>query len=119
MKFLKNNNAHKQIMEKLQNALEQTAHVIKEDLTASGTMPMASGRLQNKATYVDTKKLKQNTAAIVSDTVYARRKYFNPGFNFDRRVNSKAEAGWFAPYVVGSKKNMVRDVFVRKIGARG
>ncbi|MDR2183181.1 MAG: hypothetical protein LBE55_03310 [Clostridiales bacterium] len=97
----------------------QTAHEIRADLQASGTMPFESGHLQNEATYVCAARLKQeNTAAIVSDTVYARRKFFNPEFNFNRTVNKRAGGRWFDAYTVGVKRGMVRDVFARKIGVK-
>ncbi|MCL2376292.1 MAG: hypothetical protein FWC76_02735 [Defluviitaleaceae bacterium] len=94
----------------------QTAHEIRTDLQRSGTMPFESGHLQNEATYVDASRLGQDVAAIVSDTVYARRKFFHPEFNFDRRVNRQAGGRWFDAYTVGGKRGMVRDVFVRLMG---
>ena len=33
--------------------------------------------------------------AVVYDTPYARRLYYNPGFNFNRTINSMAGAYWF------------------------
>ena len=79
-------------------------------------MPFESGHLQNEATYVDVSRLSQDVVAIVSDTVYARRKFFHPELNFDRRVNRRAGGRWFDAYTVGGKKGMVRDVFARLIG---
>ena len=78
-------------------------------------MPIESGHLQNEATTVCTRNLRQNRAAVVSDTVYARRKYFNPQFNFDRSVNSRAGGRWFDPYIVGGKRHMMRDMFVAQM----
>jgi len=81
-------------------------------------MPFASGHLQNEATYVDASRISQDIAAIVSDTAYARRKFFRPEFNFDRRVNRQAGGRWFDAYTVGGKKGMVRDVFARLMGVK-
>ena len=103
----------RQILKKARAALLQTAHEVKTDLRASGTMPFASGHLQNEATYVDASRAVQDVVAIVSDTVYARRKFFHPEFDFDRSVNRQAGGRWFDTYTVGGKRGLVRDVFVR------
>ena len=99
-------------------ALMQTAHEVLADLQGSGTMPIESGHLQNEATYVCLARKKQDVAAVVSDTVYARRKFFHPEFNFDRRVNKQAGGRWFDAYTVGVKRGMVRDVFARVMGVK-
>lgn len=102
-------------MDAAKHALKQTAYEVKEDLVKSGTMPFDSGHLQNEATYVDETRVKDGVAAIVSDTVYARRKFFHPEFNFDRSVNRAASGRWFDEYVVGGKRGFVREVFDRII----
>ncbi|MCL2398011.1 MAG: hypothetical protein FWC93_08105 [Defluviitaleaceae bacterium] len=96
----------------------QTAHELRADLRAGGTMPFESGHLQNEATYVCGARLGQGVAAVVSDTVYARRKFFHPEFDFDRRVNRAAGGRWFDAYTVGAKQGFVRDVFARRIGVK-
>ena len=45
------------------------------------------GTLQNISTFVDDSKKRQNKVKIVSDTPYARRLYFNPQFNFNKKQN--------------------------------
>jgi len=78
-------------------------------------MPIESGRLQNEATYVCAARLHEDVMAVVSDTVYARRKFFHPEFNFNRTVNKRAGGRWFDAYTVGVKRGMVRDVFEKII----
>jgi hypothetical protein len=118
LRFVKNQDVQRQILKKAREALVQTAHEVKADLVASGTMPIESGHLQNEATSVCVARLNQDVAAIVSDTVYARRKFFHPEFNFNRTVNRRAGGRWFDAYTVGVKRGMGRDVFARKIGVR-
>jgi len=108
----------REILKKARQALVQTAHEVRADLQASGTMPFESGHLQNEATYVCEARVKQDMVAVVSDTAYARRKFFHPEFNFDRRVNKRAGGRWLDAYTVGVKRNFVRDAFARMIGAR-
>ena len=115
MRFVRNNRAMSQFMGKARAALAATAEHVRADLAASGTMPIESGHLQNEATTVCTRDLRQGRAAIVSDTVYARRKYFNPQFDFDRSVNVQAGGRWFDTYLSGGKRGMVRDEFVRRM----
>ena len=106
----------RKIFARARRALLQTAHEVRADLQASGTMPIESGFLQNVATYVDAGRLNQDVAAVVSDTVYARRKFFHPEFNFNRAVNRSAGGRWFDAYTVGAKRGLARDVFVRELG---
>ena len=115
MRFVRNARALSQVLDRARQALADTAEEVRADLVASGTMPLDSGRLQNDATTVCTRRLRQNRVAIVSDTVYARRKYFNPQFNFRRDVNNQAGGRWFDVYLNGGKRLMVRDVFVRRM----
>ena len=118
LRFVKNQDVHRQIMKKAREALVQTAHEIKADLQASGIMPIESGHLQNEATTVCKARLNENVTAIVSDTVYARRKFFQPEFNFNRTVNRLAGGRWFDAYTVGVRRGMARNMFARKIGVR-
>jgi len=78
-------------------------------------MPFESGHLQNSATYVDVGRIGQGKVAVVSDTVYARRKFFHPEFEFDRSVNGRAGGRWFDAYVVGGKRDFVRSTFSRNL----
>ena len=118
MRYVGRQEAKRQVMAQAREAFWQTAQEVRADLQASGTMPFESGHLQNEATYVCMARKKQDVAAIVSDTVYARRKFFHPEFNFNRTVNRAAGGRWFDAYTVGSKRNMARDVFASRIGVR-
>jgi len=97
-------------------ALAVTAQELRDDLVKSGTMPFDSGALQNSGTYVDVSGIRSGRVAVVSDMVYARRKYFHPEFNFDRTVNQNAGGRWFDPYANGNKKEFVRKSFMGNWG---
>ncbi|MDR2167539.1 MAG: hypothetical protein LBE35_06800 [Clostridiales bacterium] len=92
-------------------ALVATAQAICEDLKNSGTMPFESGHLQNSATYVDAGRIRDNKVAVVSDTVYARRKFFHPEFEFDQSVNRRAGGRWFDAYTTGDRRNLAAKAF--------
>lgn len=94
-----------------QENLVKTADAIRADLVQSQTMPMDSGELQNRSTFIDDKKKAQNKVSIVSDTPYARRLYFHPEYNFRTDKNPNAGGMWFAPYLTGSKKDFAKKAF--------
>ena len=103
---------------KARKALSEAAVSLRSDLTSSGALPFESGHLQNSATYVDVGRLRQNSAAVVVDTVYARRKFFHPEFTFDQTVNKRAGGRWFDEYVGGAKKDFIFDEFAMSMKGR-
>lgn len=96
-----------------QTNLVKTADEMKTDLVKSQTMPFDLGDLQNKYTFIDDSKKKQNKASIVSDTPYARKLYFHPEYNFQKDKNPKAGGQWFEPYISGAKKDFAKKTFAR------
>lgn len=92
-------------------ALEMTGQQVLGDLRDSQTMPFDTGNLQNQHTYMDDSKSDQGQVSVVSDTPYARRLYFHPEINFQKGKNPSAGAGWFDPYVNGSKTKTVKGWF--------
>ena len=114
------------IEKKIQSALLKTADAVKDDVQQSGTMPLeiksygenskrksSSGLLQNRSTFVDGSEIGKYQAAVVSDTVYARRLYFHPEYNFYQGENPNAGGAWFEPYISGKKKDYAQKVFAR------
>jgi len=88
------------------------------DLVDSGLMPFEDGVLQNEDTFVDESRLGDGRVDIVSDTVYARRKYFEPGLEFDRSVNRQASGRWFEPYLEGERRGLWLEIFAREMKGR-
>ena len=90
-------------------ALFKTADALKTDLQQSQTMPMDTGELQNRSTFVGNKH--SDSVSIISDTKYARRLYHHPEYNYKKDKNPKAGGMWFEPYINGNKKNFAKNTF--------
>ena len=103
----------KQVDHSVRDALKKTADAVLTDLVQAQTVPFDTGHLQNNATYVDDSDVAQGKVYIVSDTPYARRLYFHPEYNYQRTKNPNAGAGWFDPYISGTKKDYAKKVFQR------
>ena len=99
-------------------ALIETADATKSDLVQSQTMPMDSGALQNRSTFVDKSNSSKGIVSIVSDTPYARRLYYHPEYNFRTDKNSYAGGMWFQPYIDGNKKAFCQNAFKRILGSK-
>ncbi|MBR3802499.1 MAG: hypothetical protein IKK37_03515 [Clostridia bacterium] len=95
----------------IRKALIKTADAVKTDLQQSQTMPFDTGQLQNRSTFVDDSEVDSGKVFVVSDTPYARRLYFHPEYKFSTRDNPNAGAGWFEPYINGTKKDYAKKVF--------
>lgn len=87
-------------------ALVDTAEAIRTDLIQSQTMPFDSGVMQNDSTYVDDKRIIKGVARLVTDTLYARKVYFDPEINIKQVKNPNAKQYWFEDYISGEKKNL-------------
>ena len=88
--------AKMRILEASRRAMEQTATVVLRDLVESGIMPFENGYLQNQATSMEI--LGEDGVRLITDAVYARRKYFG-AFEFDQSINPSAGGRWFEPYI--------------------
>lgn len=97
----------------MQKALVETADALKSDLEQSQTMPFDTGALQNRSTFVDDSKKSSGVVSIVSDTVYARRLYFHPEYNYQKAHNKNAGGAWFEPYISGNKKKFANKTFAK------
>lgn len=92
-------------------SLIKTADAVKTDVQQSETMPMDTGSLQNRSTFVDKSQAKDLKVMIVSDTPYARRLYFHPEYRFNHEQNKNAGGKWFEPYIDGTKKDYAERMF--------
>lgn len=100
----------KQINHSSEIALIKTADALKTNLIDSQTMPLDTGALQNRSTFVDDSQSSKGIVSVISDTKYARRLYFHPEYNFQKK-NPNAGGMWFEPYINGDKKDFVKDKF--------
>lgn len=97
------------------DSLVETADAIKSDLIQSQTMPYDTGELQNRSTFINNKKKNSGKVSIVSGTLYARRLYFHPEYNFKQDENPNASAMWFHPYIDGNKSSFARKSFAKLV----
>jgi hypothetical protein len=82
-------------------ALEQTAEALHTEVLQAQVMPRDTGHLQNDSTYVDCSRSSSGTVALVSQTPYARRLYFHPEYNFQKKENPNAQGKWLEPWISG------------------
>lgn len=97
----------------MREALVETADALKSDLQKSQTMPFDTGALQNRSTFIDDSKKNLGKVTIISDTVYARRLYFHPEYNYQKTHNKNAGGMWFVPYISGDKKDWASKKFAK------
>ena len=100
-------------------ALEQTGQQVLNDLRDAQTMPFDTGNMQNDQTYVDTSNSSQGKVSIVTDVPQARRLYFHPEYNFQTGKNPNAGAGWFDPYIDGTKTKKIKEWFKQLVKRNG
>ena len=91
--------------------LEMTGQQVLNDLRNSQTMPFDTGNMQNNQTYLDDEKSSQGQVSVITDAPQARRLYFHPEYNFQTGKNPNAGAGWFDPYIDGTKASKVKEWF--------
>ena len=95
-------------------ALEQTAGKLIDEVREAQVMPRDTGRLQGDATSLDRSRSAGGTVAIVTQTPYARRLYFHPEYNFQKKKNPNAQGKWLEPWISGSEKDFCQKEFTRR-----
>ena len=100
-------------------ALEQTGQQVLNDLRDAQTMPFDTGNMQNDQTYVDTSNSSEGKVSVVTDAPQARRLYFHPEYNFQTGKNPNAGAGWFDPYIDGTKTKKIKEWFKQLVKRNG
>lgn len=93
-------------------ALEMTTQLLLTEIKNAEVMPFDTGNLQNESTFTDFDNSHQGETSIVSNTVYARRLYYHPEYNFKRDFNANAGGEWFNAWLKGgSMENYAKDTF--------
>lgn len=118
MKITYNTKSINMINEVARLALLDTAEAVKTDLIQSQTMPFDIGTMQNDSTFVDDKRIIKGIARLVTDTVYARKVYFDPEITIHQDKNPNAKQHWFDDYISGEKKNMPIEYFQQMLRRR-
>ena len=106
MKITYNTKNINMINEVARLALLDTAEAIKTDLIQSQIMPFDTGVMQNDSTFVDNKRIIKGVARLVTDTLYARKVYFDPEINIHQDKNPNAKQYYFDDYITGEKRNL-------------
>lgn len=102
---------NKQKIQGIENVINssdsETMELLYTDLVTSQTMPFDSGDMQNNETFV---KSTENGAILVTGSPQARRLYYHPEYNFQKK-NTNAGAYWLEPYINGSKSDFIKVNF--------
>lgn len=93
-----------------ETALFKTADALKTDVILSQVMPFDTGTMQNESTFVHQSD-DHRTAALITNTPYARRLYYHPEYNFQTINNPNARGLWLEDYVNGSKSDFCVKTF--------
>ena len=114
----------KAIEDNARKALEMSGEAVRTDLLQQQTLPFAEdseknwaqgivpGQLQNSV-FVDRTESRSGRVAVVANTIYARRLYFHPEYNFYKGENPKAGGMWFEPYIKGKRKKWLTDTYAQ------
>ena len=110
----------KEIARAAEISLEQTAEATRTELISKGYMPFDNGTLQNESTFVDKSELDNGKISIVSATVYARRLYFHPEYDFQFINNNNARAYWLHEFLPGGEdEKFINNAFKRLFKKNG
>lgn len=105
-------------------ALLMTADKLKAEVQQACVVPRDKGTLQGEGMSVVANQIDNGVVSIVHSTVYARRLYFHPEYNFHREQwfdskgkkhegNANAQGEWFEPWISGENKDFCHDTFIR------
>ena len=94
-------------------ALEKTAEVLHTSVVQEQVVPRDTGALQNESFFVDYSDSSTGRVSLAFSTPYARRLYFHPEYNFDKKENPNAQGKWLEPWINGSKKDFCNNAYRR------
>lgn len=92
-------------------ALEETAGELRTDVVQAQVMPRDTGHLQGDGTHVDFSQSKNGIVSLIHQTPYARRLYFHPEYNFQKKDNPNAQGKWLEPWISGDKKDFCKNKY--------
>lgn len=96
------------------SALERTAEALHTEVVQAQVMPFETGHLQEDATFVEYKNSAQGKVSIISSTLYARRLYYHPEYQFQTDENPFAGGEWFKPWLPGGvSAGFAKEAFQR------
>lgn len=92
-------------------ALEKTVSALHTEVVNAQVMPFDTGIMQNDSTYEDYSNSKKGKVSLNTSTLYARRMYFHPEYNFQTTENPNAQGNWYEPWINGKNKNFCKNAF--------
>ena len=109
-----NHRAIAQLNKAKERALELTAEAMRSDIVSRAVVPKETGQLEQGSEKYKSGYVEQVVYAIVYDTPYARRWYFNlDGATFQRTQNVNAQDHWMDYYLGGEGKQWVIDTYCK------
>lgn len=95
-------------------ALEMTAEALHTEVVQAQVMPFDTGNLQNESTFVDNSEVMSGRVALITSTPYARRLYYHPEYNFQKKENPNAGGKWLKQWEKGgANADFCKNAFKR------
>ena len=107
-------------------AIAKTAETIHGEIDQAQVVPRAEGTLSGENFFVDYSEVNKGTARLVNQSVYARRLYYHPEYNFHQQPweevvkgkvkkyegNPNAKGKWYEDWLPGgAKEKQVVEIF--------
>lgn len=93
---------------------ELTIEALKTDVVSGRVIPYNVGTMQNDDTLPTSGRMeKPSTARLCIGTPQARRLYFHPEYNFQKKPNENAGGEWLEPWINGEKKDFIAETFAK------
>ena len=108
-----NYSALKKLTEGAKLALGATTEALKTEVEQAQVVPRDLGDLQDSMA-VDKARIRAGKTKLTFNTVYARRLYFHPEYNFRKTENPNAKGKWLEDWLPGGKD----EQFVHKAFAK-
>lgn len=107
------------ISDAAKRALVNTAEAIHTEIQQAQVVPRDKGTLQGEGFFVDDGGADWGVVHLVHNTLYARRLYFHPEYNFSKLENSNTRGEWFEDWITGNKKDQFEKIFAENLKREG
>ena len=101
-----------QLSKSATTALEKTTTALNTEVAKDEVVPYKSGNLSSNI-YPDYSESQKGKNALIAPDVYARRMYFHPEYNFNRKEHKNAQGKWYDMYIFGTKRDFCSKTFKR------
>lgn len=94
----------RQLTQAAVTALEMTVEALHTEVIQAQVMPFDTGNLQGESFFADYSDSSKGKVQLVTSTLYARRLYFHPEYNFQTDENPNAKGHWYEDWEPGGSK---------------